>query len=439
MFAELRDYAAQHNDGALRLRFSSPIACQEDETVSRTAAEHTDNGGDEGFVPDLYASPIVGQTDAPPVLVVTFGSVGFASIEVCKYFDSNNDGQVNDGDSLIPDWPVTLTVPESVPIPDDISLDATPVIWEKLVAVFGDGIELMTNRQVHRITGENGCTTFHVLVPNVRPVDDGVESQYTIQEEMPNGNSWINTSALNVKFDVESQLSYDNDDLPIIQGVVTDRNDEIVGNTFNFTNVCHVVARFGTKGYWHNKNGLQELTIEDRDYVNGLAPYSSASPYFGAGDEPFDGFYQGGKPVDAAYQTNEKNEVESIWNQGSWQAEVSHFLTDNNGNSTLYAHKEQLAQQLLAFIFNTRHRPDNDGVSGFATVEVDGVWVSFDDLINEALEAWSNDDPVRISTIKDILDDLNNNDDKEDDNSSLIIIPGEYEDCPAPFPQLSNN
>lgn len=92
--------------------------------------------------------------------------------------------------------------------------------------------------------------------------------------------------------------------------------------------------------------------------MNGLAPYASPSNYFGAGDEPFDGKFTGGEPVEAAFSGDS-----AIWMAGTWQSEVSQFLVDSNGNADLNEHKEQLAQQLLAFIFNTRHRPTSEGLT----------------------------------------------------------------------------
>jgi hypothetical protein len=98
---------------------------------------------------------------------------------------------------------------------------------------------------------------------------------------------------------------------------------------FFFTNFCSETADFGTKGYWHKKNGLAELTQADIDYVNILDPYDSETNYFGAGDEPFDGYFTDGTPVAAAYH-NEKITDGIAAGVGETNAEVSHFLVDPN-------------------------------------------------------------------------------------------------------------
>jgi hypothetical protein len=67
-----------------------------------------------------------------------------------------------------------------------------------------------------------------------------------------------------------------------------------------------------------------------------------------------------------------------IWGAGTWQAEVSNFLTNNN---KVYI---QLQQQLLAFIFNTKN-------CEVAAVEAPGGgWISADDIIKSAQDALKN-------------------------------------------------
>ena len=167
-----------------------------------------------------------------------------------------------------------------------------------------------------------------------------------------------------------------------------------------FTNVCYGVADFDTKGYWHNKNGLAELSGDDIDYVNGLLPYSAPSDYFGAGDEPFDGYYEDGTPVAAS-----KGILgDTIAPAGSWQAEVSQFLVDANAGGDP---REQLAQQLLAFIFNTQHRLDDPA----ATIELpDGTLVSASDLIDAAIAAWSTGTATEQNNMQQLLNSLNESD-----------------------------
>jgi hypothetical protein len=126
---------------------------------------------------------------------------------------------------------------------------------------------------------------------------------------------------------------------------------------------------FGTKGYWHNKNGLSELTAEDISYVNTLAPYA---------DDRFDGKDADGNPVPA---------IQGAWGEelapaGSWQAEVSAYLVAPNagGDPTI-----QLGQQLLAFIFNAQHR------LGSMDVELtlpDGTVMTAGEIIEAAVTAW---------------------------------------------------
>ena len=94
-------------------------------------------------------------------------------------------------------------------------------------------------------------------------------------------------------------------------------------------------ADFGTKGYWRNKNGLAEIKPDGIDRVNGLLPYSSASSYFEAGDEPFNGLWDanGDGVIDsdefvASSFNNEDLLGEIVAGEGTALAEISHFLTD---------------------------------------------------------------------------------------------------------------
>jgi hypothetical protein len=254
------------------------------------------------------------------------------------------------------------------------------------------------------------------LVPNIR----GDLASYEISESLSQAPGWGNTTTDKVEFDVQSVLTYVNS-LPVIDGEVVNRTDSKTGDTFVFHNSCDVLVNFDTKGYWHNKNGLSELDESDRTYVNSLAPYSSPSAYFGAGDEPFDGIFQGGAPVAAAFSGDSQ-----IWEAGTWQSEVSQFLVDSNGNAEENMHKEQLAQQLLAFIFNTRHRPGTDGLSGSASIEVNGTWMTIDEVITLAVNTWSSNDVSAIISLAATIDGFNNND-------ALPVAPQSYTDCLAPF------
>jgi hypothetical protein len=162
-------------------------------------------------------------------------------------------------------------------------------------------------------------------------------------------------------------------------------------------------ADFDTKGYWHNKNGLLELTQDDIDYVNTLDPYDDPTDYFDDGDEPFDGMFEDGTPVDPAIGNGEW-QGEEVSPAGSPKAEVSQFLVDPNAGGDP---REQLAQQLLAFIFNTIHRLDDP----CATIQLpDLTFVSACDLIDDAIAIWQSGTHDERVAMQELLDALNNND-----------------------------
>lgn len=435
-FADLRDFAPTFMDGELRVGFANALACNDNISgnVRRSAGEDTDEASgeeesDTGFIPSAWAQA---DLNPEPKLTIRFGSIGIASIKVCKSFDANANGMHDEGEALIPNWPVYLHIPDSVPVPKPFN-ENEPANGEFLriqeflleAGVLPAGKTLATvdaQGIVERFTeaeGEDkGCATFYVLVPNVRGEDP---APYSISEDVASLTpTWMNTSAYNITFDVESVLSMV-DGAPMIDGVVRNRSDGEEGNHVYFNNVCKITVDFDTKGYWHNKNGLAELTEADRDYVNGLDPYDSPTVYFGAGDEPFDGEYMDGTAVAAAF-----SDGSAIWGAGTWQSEVSHFLTDNNGNADLNEHKEQLAQQLLAFIFNTRHRPVDSGLSPATKLWFGGEWVSVQEIIDSAIAAWQGSDIYTIDHIKTLLDGMNNND-------AVEIPVSSPEECPAAY------
>lgn len=436
-FADLRDFAPTFMDGELKIGFANALACNDNISgnVRRSAGEDTDEASgeeesDTGFIPSAWAQA---DLDPEPKLTIRFGSIGIASIKVCKSFDANANGMHDEGEALIPNWPVYLHIPDSVPVPKPFNenepangefLRIQELLLEAGVLPAGKTLATVDAQGiVERFTeaeGEDkGCATFYVLVPNVRGEDP---APYSISEDVASLTpTWMNTSAYNITFDVESVLSMV-DGAPMIDGVVRNRSDGEEGNQVYFNNVCKITVDFDTKGYWHNKNGLAELTEADRDYVNGLDPYDSPTVYFGAGDEPFDGEYMDGTAVAAAF-----SDGSVIWGAGTWQSEVSHFLTDNNGNADLNEHKEQLAQQLLAFIFNTRHRPVDSGLSPATKLWFGGEWVSVEDIIDSAISAWQGSDIYTIDHIKTLLDGMNNND-------AVEIPVSSPEECPAAYP-----
>ncbi|SQD80580.1 hypothetical protein [Moritella yayanosii] len=85
-----------------------------------------------------------------------------------------------------------------------------------------------------------------------------------------------------------------------------------------------------------------------------------------------------------------------------------------------------MEQQLLAFMFNTRHRLSPDGLSGSATTEFNGDLKSVNEIINRAITVWQSGTDAERIAYKDMFDGLNNN--------AVVIIPGSSGDCPEPFP-----
>ncbi len=287
---------------------------------------------------------------------VIFGNVGLGSIEACKVYDANGNGEVDEGEPDIEGWKMELNGTDIRGYP------VGPIVQE---------------------TGADGCTTFEDLLPGT----------YTVTELIPTTANWNPTGPTSFSVTIESSLE---------------------GPThvkFTFTNYCYGTADFDTKGYWHNKNGLEEITGSDIIYVNGLAPYSSPSPYFDDGDEPFDGYFADGTTcVSAAY-----NDDDVFWAACTSWAEISHFLVDPNAGASEHYHLEQLAQQLLAFIFNAKHRLDSlDAIIGLPGP--DGYPVSAAEWIEEAIESWTGipsdpeDPPLDPAVMGELLDALNNND-----------------------------
>jgi SdrD B-like domain len=169
----------------------------------------------------------------------------------------------------------------------------------------------------------------------------------------------------------------------------------------DFGNYCVGYADFDTKGYWHNKNGLSEL-YNDPDfpallaYINSLAPYDDPTDYFDNGDEPFDGFFENGDPVPPA--------IDAFSDYGYLYNEISQFLVDPNAQGG-GADREQLAQQLLAFIFNVNYRLGDPGI----TLQVDGESMTAQEIIDAAVAAWFSEGTEDDQYWEPILDDFNNN------------------------------
>ena len=302
------------------------------------------------------ASPTVDLTvagDSGETHAVLFGNVGLGAVDACKFYDRNGNGVEDDGEPAVSGWPMEL-----------FGMDVTGAVVGPIV----------------QLTEVDGCTTFTDLLPGI----------YTVTElSAGTGDplvSWLATTDLSVEVVVESNLV----------------GDELLGTlaVATFGNVCVGTADFDTKGYWHNKNGLAEITPEDIVYVNGLLPYSTESSYFNDGDEPFDGVFSDGTDVAATFG----GDGLLVAPAGSALAEISQFLIDPNGGGDP---REQLAQQLLAFIFNTRHRLDSQS----SVIELpNGDLVSALDLIDEAIEEWAFGTAAEQDSMKSLLDAMNNND-----------------------------
>lgn len=292
-------------------------------------------------------------------------------IRAIKFYDSNGDGIQDAGEPVIPDWHIELRLKS-----DDSLVDC-------------------------QLTDGGGEVVFLVD-------QDGTE--YVVLEVAPGAGFYPLGDYLNTT--------------PVSIEVVADQDAHVV----KFGNVCFVedTADFDTKGYWHNKNGIGELTADANvfadviAYVNSLAPYVSPSGYFGKGDEPFDGVDEFGDPVPAGKGVLDN---EDIADAGTIEAEISNFLIDSVGNGGI---REQLAQQLLAFIFNVHYRLGGTD----AMIVVDGgVLKSASEIIGEAVEAWLSSDAVWQNTMAGLLDGFNN-----DDAVAFVIIsaePCEFEPVPC--------
>jgi hypothetical protein len=275
---------------------------------------------------------------------VYFGNVGLGSIEACKYY-------ANDDEDPIEGWLFTLTGTQA---------DGTSVGPSDMY------------------TGSDGCVTWTGLFPgdynvaetlpdNYYAVDDITDQDVTVTSELDSGGETISGSDESVEF-------------------------------FNF---CTTEVDFFTKGFWHNKNGLDLITDDMIDYVNSLDPYDSETTYFGAGDEPFDGYFTDLSCVEAAYN-NEKITDGIAAGECTPRAEISHFLVDPVGDG---GQCEQLAEQLLAFIFNVEYVMGGGGM-----IIVEGVPTDPYDMIDDAIAIWQAMDETDCSTEQALLEGFNSSD-----------------------------
>lgn len=295
---------------------------------------------------------------------VVYGDVGLGQIQARKVYDRNGNGEPDSDEPGVQGWKMKLT---------------------------GTTVNGATIDPIFKTTGADGFAVFPDLLPG----------DYTVTEVMPSGDCWEATSPTSFDVTIESVLSGAN----------------LVGTsaTVTFTNLCKGHADFDTKGYWHNKNGLLETTAADVAYLNDLLPWLSPSSYFDAGDEPIDGYFQDGTPVVAA--KGEWGEI--IAPAGSALAEQSHFLVDPNAGGDP---REQLAQQLDAFVMNALHRLDSID----ATIQLpDGSWIVASDLINDAVIVWAIGAYSERVAMQELLNSLN-----ENDNVPFI----HYNPCPVVYP-----
>ena len=378
------------------------------------------------------------------VHTVVFGNIQLGNVVVYKWDDSNADGTWNKGELAIQDWKVVLTgtaingspvgplqgttdasgsytwsnllpgnytVSEVMPSSGDW-LATTPTSYNITLSEGGlvnrsfgniqlgdisawkwydrnengvwntgepaisgwliklDGLTV-NGQEVHLTdyTGANGHLTFDGLLPG----------NYIISEVMPTG-SWTAST-------------------PTSYQIVLAENGSMCRQ---FGNFCYVegAANFDTKGYWHNKNGLSETTPADLTYLNSLLPWQSPSSYFENGDEPINGYFQDGTPV-AAVNGEWGDEIAPA---GSALAEQSHFLVDSNAGGDP---REQLAEQLDAFIMNALHRLD----SVDAVIQLpDSSWMSAADLIAEAIQVWTSGTGSEMTAMQELLNSLNESD-----------------------------
>ncbi len=271
---------------------------------------------------------------------VVFGNVELGDIVACKWYDLNRNGEWDEGEPPISSWA--------------LSLSGTNCRGEAIGPLEAQ-------------TGADGCVTWEDLLPG----------SYVVSESIPAVYEWTPTTPTFIELQLESG------------------EEEYA----EFGNFCVATVGFNTKGYWHNKNGLAEITDADIAYANSLLPYSSPSSYFGEGDEPFDGFFTNGDPVAAAYN-NDKLTDGIAAGAGTARAEISHFLTDSNAGGDP---REQLAQQLLALIQNLRHRAGGLGVA----IWIDGGWKSGSEIIAEAIQVWKTGTGVQQTSMQGLITSLN--------------------------------
>lgn len=305
------------------------------------------------------ASPTVAVTVADPkpenqkeTHEIVYGNVGLGSLTACKIYDTNGNGETDAGEAGIPGWKFVLT------------------------GTLADGNGFGPSTQY---TGSNGCYTWSGLYPG----------SYTVTEVLPTPPPQYYATGGVVSQNVTIASSLDGS---TISGSVV---------TKTFYNYCTGTADFGTKGFWHNKNGLDLITPEMIAYVNGLDPYDDPTPYFASGDEPFDGEFSNGACVEAAFNNDDLADGVAA-GACTARAEISHFLTESVGDG---GQCEQLAQQLLAFIFNV------EAYTGGGAIETaPGVYTPTADIISGAIAVWQSGDDGACSSKQGYIASFNESD-----------------------------
>lgn len=284
------------------------------------------------------------------------------SIHVVKFYDTNANGIQNVGEPFISDWHIELRLKS-----DDTLIGC-------------------------QLTDGGGEAAFLV---------NKDDTEYTVVE-IPPEPGWYPLG----------DYSYTTPN-----SVLVIANQDVVEVTFG--NVCLIEnsADFDTKGYWHNKNGITELThtpdvnfASVLSYVHSLDPYDSNTGYFSKGDEPFDGKFVDDSNVPAGKGVLGNEEIAE---EGTVEAEISNFLIDSVGDGGI---REQLAQQLLAFIFNAHYRIGDLN----SMILPNGMPKTVEEVIQDAVGAWSSGNAVEQNVMAGLLDGFNN-----DDSVTFLIIPPE--------------
>ncbi|MHB0976449.1 MAG: hypothetical protein ACYC1U_04545 [Candidatus Aquicultorales bacterium] len=255
---------------------------------------------------------------------VVFGNIQLGDVTARKFYDRDADGVKDASEPFLPGWKMRL--------------EGTDVRGETITPV-----EAFTDVQ--------GEAVFADLLPG----------SYRVTEVLPNDAGWQPSTPVTLSV------------------VLAEGGHESVlfGNSYQGT------ASFGTKGYWHNQNGIARVTQDDIDAINLLDPYMGATEYWAT---PFDGSWQ---PTNYSY-----------FGIGAW-GEISDYLT---APVSVSPYRFQLSQQLLVFVLNLRHELPDDGYVQLP----DDTWTSGSSIIDEAISSWVNGANAPGTEMIGLLDWFNN-------------------------------